>query len=60
MGMPRAPIICVHALNGRPMFMRLDKDKFLLSKKPVILVKNGERYEVREDRGEIEGFIRDA
>lgn len=60
MGTPRVRIVCVHALNGRPMFMRPDKDRFLLSKKPVILIKNGERYEVQEDREEIEGYIRDA
>ena len=56
----RARIVCVHALNGRPMFVRLDDDKVLLSKKPVVAVIRGQRYEVREDRKEIEGYIRDA
>jgi len=53
-------MICVHALNGRPMFVRLGEDKVLLSKKPVVAVIRGQRYEVREDRKEIEGYIRDA
>ena len=56
----RAQIVCVHALNGRPMFVRLDKDRFLLSKKPVVLIRNGERYEVQEDREEVERYIREA
>jgi urease accessory protein UreE len=59
MGAPHR-IVCVHALNGRPLFMRLDRDKFLLSKKPVVLIRDGERYEVREGREEIEEYIRDA
>jgi hypothetical protein len=56
----RTPMICVHALNGRPMFVRLGKDKVLLSKKPVVAIIRDQRYEVREDRKEIEGYIRDA
>lgn len=56
----RKPIICVHALNGRPMFVRLGEDKILRSEKPVVVVIGGQRYEVRESRKEIEKFIRDA
>ena len=56
----KGPIICVHALNGRPMFVRLGKDKILLSKKPVVIVLDDQRYEVRETRKEIEDFIKDA
>jgi hypothetical protein len=42
------------------MFVRLGKDKVLLSKKPVVAIIRDQRYEVREDRKEIEGYIRDA
>ena len=56
----RVPMIAVHAFNGKPLFVRLDTDKVLLSKKPVVVIIRGERFEVREDRKEIEGFIRDA
>ena len=57
----RVRVVCVHALNGRTMFVRLDNgDKFLMSKKPVVAVILGQQYEVRESRKEIEGFIRDA
>ena len=57
---PRLRVVCVHALNGRPMFVRLGEDKFLLSKKPVVAIIRGDQYEVRESRKEIEQFIRDA
>jgi hypothetical protein len=53
-------MIAVHAFNGKPLFVRLDTDKVLLSKKPVVVIIRGQRFEVREDRKEIEGFIRDA
>ena len=56
----RVPMIAVHAFNGKPLFVRLDMDKVLLSKKPVVVIIRGQRFEVREDRKEIEGFIRDA
>ena len=61
MAKPALRIVCVHAMNGRAMFVRLSHgDKFLLSKKPVVAVIGGQQYEVREGRKEIEEFIRDA
>ncbi len=58
--MARKRLVCVHALNGRPMFVKLGEDKILLSKQPVVIEIGGQRYEVKESRKEIEGFIREA
>jgi hypothetical protein len=59
----RRPMICVHAFNGRPLFLHMgegSEDKVFLSKKPVVVVIRGQRYEVRETREEIEDFIEEA
>jgi hypothetical protein len=58
----RAPVVCVHRLNGRPVCFRPGVDRVVAVKKgPVVIVfKDGERVEVRESRKEIEQFIRDA
>jgi hypothetical protein len=56
----RQPVICVHALNGRTMFVRLGEDNILWSKKPLVAVIRGQRYEIKENRKEVEKIIREA
>ena len=60
MAKARVRVVCVHTLNGRPIFVRLDEDKFLLSKNPVVAIIRDKRYEVKESREKINSFIKDA
>ena len=55
------PIICVHKMNGHPAFVRVGRDRVLLSKRPIVVEReNGDRFEVKETRREIEGFLQDC
>lgn len=56
----RTKLICVHALNGRPLFFRYGKDRVYLSLRPVEIETCDGRFKVRETRQEIEEFIEEV